>query len=354
MDLVIRSYSYERQPHIFNYSPSDFHPDDNAAADLCFETPDCSTHSGIVGANIEPADPNLRGQYVREFIVGAEREVIPDFAVGVKYIYRNYGQVIEDFLSDPAAGVYSIGNPGEGIMRSVYDYNYDPTPYPAQKPQRIFRGVEVDATKRFSKRWSVLASYLWSKLDGNYDGEFAPFTNVGADPNISAAYDYADFATNHFLDGTLESYAPITNRGPLSNDRRSQAKISGTYTAPFGLNVGLSAYYRTGTPLSRYGFVNGYSRYELFLTKRGSEGRTPSTYEADLHLGYPLPIGPVTVNLLADVFNILNAQRPVLLDQRWDFDEADNASSTPTNANYKKPVLRQPPRSVRFGVRVSF
>jgi outer membrane receptor protein involved in Fe transport len=347
MDLVIRSYSYERQPHIYNYSPTDFHPDPNAEADL-------GKQSNIVGANIEPADPNLRGQYVREFIIGGEREVMPDFAVGLKYIYRNYGQVIEDFLSDPAAGVYSIGNPGEGIMKNVFDYNYDPTPYPAQKPQRIFRGVEVDATKRFSDRWSMLASYLWSKLDGNYDGEFSPFTNIGADPNISAAYDYADFATNHFLDGTLASYAPITNNGPLSNDRRSQAKLSGTYTAPFGLNVGLSTYFRTGTPLSRYGFVDGYGRYELFLTKRGSEGRTPNTYEADLHLGYPLGIGPVTVNLLADVFNVLNAQRAVLLDQRWDFQEADNGSPTPTNPNYKKPVLRQPPRSVRFGVRVSF
>ncbi|MGH9441684.1 MAG: TonB-dependent receptor [Thermoanaerobaculia bacterium] len=347
MDLVIRSYSYERQPHIYNYSETDFHPDPAAEADL-------GKSSNIVGANIEPADPNLHGQYVREFILGAEREVVPDFAVGLKYIYRNYGEVIEDFLSDPAAGVYSIGNPGEGIMKNVFDYNYDSTPYPAQRPQRIFRGVQVDATKRFSRNWSMLASYLWSKLDGNYDGEYAPFTNVGADPNISAAYDYADFATNHYLDGALASYAPITNRGPLSNDRRSQLKLSGTYTAPFGLNVGLSAYYRTGTPISRYGFVDGYGRYELFLTKRGSDGTTPSTYEADLHLGYPLAIGPVTINLMADVFNVLNAQRPLLLDERWDFAEADNASPTPTNPNYKKPVLRQPPRSVRFGARVAF
>jgi carboxypeptidase family protein/TonB-dependent receptor-like protein len=347
MDLVIRSYSYERQPHTYSYSPTDFTADPDAEADL-------GKTSNIVGANIEPADPNLRGQYVREIIFGGERQIMPDFAVGAKYIYRNYGQVIEDFLSDPAAGVYSIGNPGEGIMKNVFDYHYDSTPYPAQKPKRIFRGLELDATKRFGKNWSMLASYLWSKLDGNYDGEYAPFTNVGADPNISAAYDYADFATNHFLDGTLASYTPITNSGPLSNDRRSQAKLSGTYTAPFGLNVGLSAYYRTGTPISRYGFVDGYGRYELFLTKRGSEGRTPSTYEADLHLGYPLAAGPVTVNLLADVFNLLNAQRAVLVDERWDFAEADNGNATPANPNYKKPVLRQPPRSVRFGVRVSF
>ncbi len=350
MDLVIRSYSYERQPHIINYDPVDFHPNPNAEQD--FGTP-----SNIVGANIEPADPNLHGQYVREFILGTEREVMPDMAVGIKYIYRNYGEVIEDFLSDPVNGVYSIGNPGEGIMQNNYDLNVfnenPPVAYPVKPAKRIFRGVQLDATKRFSDRWSVLASYLWSKLDGNYDGEYAPFTNVGPDPNISAAYDYADFQTSGPLNG-----GPITqttNSGPLWNDRRTQIKVSGVYVAPFGLNVGLSAYYKSGAPLSRMGFSDAYSRYEFFLTPRGSEGRSPAIYEADLHLGYPLGIGPVTVNFLVDVFNLLNAQRAVLIDQRWDINnEVDNTSSTPTNANYGKPVLRTPPRSVRFGARVSF
>lgn len=34
MDLVIRSFSYERQPRIFNYSPTSTTPDPNAEADL--------------------------------------------------------------------------------------------------------------------------------------------------------------------------------------------------------------------------------------------------------------------------------------------------------------------------------
>jgi hypothetical protein len=355
MDLVIRSYSFERQPQVINYSPTDITPDVAAGADF-------GTATNIKGGFIEPADPNLHGQYLREFVFGVERELVPDFAVGVKYIYRNYGEVIEDFFSSPSEGIYSVGNPGEGIMK--FNFNQDAaqvdangvplnsTPYPVARAQRIFKGVEVDATKRFSKSWSMLASYLWSKLDGNYNGEFAPFTNIGPDPNISAAYDYADFAGCCALHGG--DRGQITNNGPLSGDRRSQVKLSGTYTAPFGLNVGLSAYYRTGTPLSRYGFTDSYTRYEYFLTKRGSEGRTPSTYEADLHFGYPFGMGPVTINLFADVFNVLNAQRAILLDQRWDFAEADNSSPTPTNPNYGKPVLRQPPRSVRFGARVAF
>ena len=341
MDLVIRSFSYERQPRIFNYSPTSVVPDPAAEADLGSET-----ESAILGGFTEPSDPDIRNQYLNEYIIGGEREVMPNIALGVKGIYRNYGNVIEDFLC-ANDGTYCIGNPGKGIMKEIFTLDYSHTEI-APKPKRTYKGVQLDATKRFSNNWQAIASYVFSKLDGNYDGEYAPFTNVGADPNISAAYDYYDFFTNG------SDLSKITNRGPLSNDRRHQFKVSGTYETPIHLSIGASAYWRSGTPLTRYGFSDAYGRYEFFLTSRGAEGRTPDNYEADVHLGYPLQTGRFKINFLLDVFNILNAQRPVLLDQRWGFEEADNASPTPVNPGYGKPVLRTAPTSARIGVRLSF
>lgn len=90
------------------------------------------------------------------------------------------------------------------------------------------------------------------------------------------------------------------------------------------------------------------------LPPPGAEGRTPSNYEADVHLGYPVKVGKLTANIILDFFNILNAQRPVLLDERWGFQEADNASPTPVNPNYGKAVLRTPPTSARLGFRLTF
>jgi hypothetical protein len=231
-------------------------------------------------------------------------------------------------------------------MSRVYTLDYSQT-FPAPKPQRTFKGIQLDLTKRFSNNWQMMASYLYSTLEGNFDGEFAPYTNNGADPNISAAYDYYDF----FTDG--KDLSKITNRGYLSNDRRSQFKISGVYVTQFNLSVGFAAYYRTGTPLSRMGYSDAYSRYEFFLTPRGSEGRTPSNYDADLHFGYPFQLHPLTVNLIFDIFNVFNTQRPILLDQRWGFQEADNSSPTPVNPGYGQPLLRTPPTSVRLGVRIT-
>jgi len=352
MDLVIRSFAQERQARIFNYSPTSTVPDPAAEADL-------ERESVILGGFFEPADPNLENQYIRELIVGYEREVLPEIAVGIKAVLREYGQVIEDFLcANPVTGeldgTYCIGNPAEGFMKAVFDYNsfYDEDPgatlFAAPEAEREYRGVQLDVVKRFSHNWQGLASYIYSELEGNYDGGYAPFTNVGADPNISAMYDYYDF----FTDGV--NLGRITNQGPLSNDRRHQLKFSGVYLTPVKLSLGVAGYYRTGTPLTRYGFFDGYGRYELFLTERGAEGRSPDTYEADVHVGYPIDLGGWTINLLLDVFNILNAQRPILLDQRWGFQQADNASPTPVNPGYKRPLLRTPPTSFRVGVRASF
>ncbi len=339
MDLVIRSFSFERQPRIINFSPTSNVPDPQAEADF-------GTESAILGGFTEPSDPNLENQYITEALLGYERQVLPDLAVGVKGIYREYGQVIEDFLCADD-GTYCIGNPGEGIMSRVFTLDYSRT-LPAPKPEREFKGVELTASKRFSENWQGLASYLYSKLEGNFDGLYAPFTNIGADPNITAAYDYFDFFTNG------SDLARITNDGPLSNDRRHQFKVSGVYLTPFKLSIGAAAYYKSGTPFTRYGFSDAYGRYEFFLSERGGEGRMPAIYEGDLHLGYPLAIGPAKVNLLLDVFNVLDAQRAILLDQRWGFQEADNSSPTPVNPGYKKAVLRTPPTTVRFGVRVSW
>jgi len=351
MDLVIRSFSYERQPRIINYDPVSNIPDPAAESDH-------GQVSAILGGFTEPSDPNIRGQYVSEYVIGGEREVAKDIAVGIKGMYRDYGNVIEDFLC-VNDGTYCIGNPGKGGpgqspsgffpgFTHIFGLDYT-TLFPAPRPIRIYRGIQLDVSKRFSNNWQAMASYVYSTLDGNYDGEYSPFTQTALnDPNISAAYDYFDF----FTDG--KNLDVITNRGPLSNDRRNQLKVSGLYITPFRLQIGLIGYWRSGTPVTRMGYSDAYGRYEFFLTNRGAEGRTPDNYEADLHLGYPILVGPATINLLVDVFSIFNAQRPVILDQRWGFQESDNQSPTPVNPNYKQPVFRTAPTSARFGVRVSF
>ena len=110
-----------------------------------------------------------------------------------------------------------------------------------------------------------------------------------------------------------------------------------------------------GRPRGRHTTSDQHNRrFEFFLTPHGAEGRTPDNYEADVHLGYPINAGMAKVNVILDVFNILDAQRPVLLDQRWAFEESKNSLAVPANPGYGKAALRTQPTSARLGVRVSF
>jgi hypothetical protein len=218
--------------------------------------------------------------------------------------------VVEDFYN-PATGEYHIANPGEGNGSTMAFYDYEEAAAPAV--DRTFKGVQLHARKRFSNRAQLFASYLWSRLEGNYDGLFQVSTGQ-LDPNINSAFDYADFLIN--ADGLL------------SNDRTHQFKLHGSYTLDQGiangLTIGFSTYYASGYPLNAYGYSQGYQNYEYYLVPRGSLGRGPSEYEADLHFGYPVEFGRTRLNVILDVFNVLNRQGVTRVDERYNLSSDDD------------------------------
>jgi hypothetical protein len=259
-----------------------------------------------------PVDPDLKGQYLDEVLVGYDYELFSNLAVGIKGTYRNLGRVIEDMS---AAGAYKVANPGMGEGKTT-GYLYQDGEAVVPKPKRQFKGVELHAQKRFSNNYQFFTSYLWSELKGNYDGTFQASTGQ-LDPNINSAFDYGEFAVN--------------NDGYLSNDRTHQLKFYGSYTLSSGfakgLDLGLSTHWESGLPLTAYGYDILYRNYEAYLTPRGSLGRGPSSYEADVHVGFPINFsGSSRLNLLLDVFNIFNRQSIINLDQRY------NLSSDPACA----------------------
>jgi outer membrane receptor protein involved in Fe transport len=297
MDINIRSFGGELVCFCYNFSPDPKN---------YLQDPKAPARQGLLGG-ATPVDPDLKGQYIDEILGGYEYEIAPNLAVGIKGTYRKLGQVIEDMLAVPITGEYIITNPGRGIGRESGFYDYEHSAV-VPKAKRTYKGVELSATKRFSNNYQFYASYLWSRLEGNYDGTFQASTGQ-LDPNINSAYDYADFLVN--------------NNGRLSNDRTHQAKFYGSYQFPggsmmSGLNIGVAAHYASGTPLTAVGYSQGYQNWEYYLTTRGELGRGPADYEADLHFGYPISVGGAgKLNVIADVFNVLDRQGKTAVDLRF-------------------------------------
>jgi hypothetical protein len=364
MDINIRSFGGEVSCFCYNFSPS--------AANI-LQDPAAPRPQALNGGSVTPVDPDLKGQYIEEWLAGFEYDLGRNFVVGAKYGHRELGRVIEDFLI-PEAGEYFIANPGTGVGTEMGFYDGHSTAA-APKAKRTNNAFEVNARKRFSNNWQFLASAVFSKLEGNYDGTYQVSTGQ-LDPNINSAFDYADFLVNA--------------DGKLSNDRLFSLKLDGSYEFSkgglTGLNLGLSTHLYSGLPLNAYGYSFAYQNWEYYLVPRGSAGRGPKDWETDLQARYPIRIsGPRRLVLQADIFNVFNRQAITALDERYNLAEhggcagipeancnGDNGitttgnnlipsfkindpRATAPNPDYlKKGVLFTQPFSLRVGVRFEF
>ena len=313
----------------------------------------------------EPRDANLKGMYQDEFTVGVEKALTPTFVVGLKGTYQRLGRVLEDrcdidYLNPAYEGqACAIINPGSSEKYARGDFpcnNFtnerpDASQFdslcnenggqPIGKAARIYRGIELTASQSFRERLWVQASYVYSSLRGNYDGA-ARLVSGQADPGINADFDY------------FQMYASNVD-GKLYLDRPHNFQISTTYVAPFGLTAGLSAYVRSGPPRNRNEYYNGFYTQEIFAEPRGSVGRADTQYEADLSIAYEWRLGPVTLTPRVYIFNLLNRQGEVRVQDAFNpdgsFDANGNAIQHP---DYGKILQRQDPRLIRFALKLSF
>ena len=65
---------------------------------------------GLTSSFYSPVAPNLKGAYTTQFGGGIQYEVLQDLTVGVDYLGRRVGDIIEDMSSDDGTNYY-IANP---------------------------------------------------------------------------------------------------------------------------------------------------------------------------------------------------------------------------------------------------
>jgi hypothetical protein len=328
----------------------------------------------------EPVDRNLKGMYQDEFTIGVEKALDPTFVVGIKANYQRLARVIEDrcdldYLS-PLTGFNgcAIINPGssepiasgalpcggrtrpDGTVSSGNDRPPNAVPYPGpadnelcnenggpaiKAASRLYRGIELTATKSMADRVWLQLSYIYSSLRGNYDGA-ASLRSGQTDPGINADFDYWQFDRSN-------------SNGKLYLDRPHTLQLSATYLAPFGLTAGFTGYVRSGPPRNQLLFFNDGYGGQLYAVRRGFAGRAAAQYEINLAVGYQLKIGPVSVTPRLYVFNLLNRQGETSIEDDFnptgDFDANGNDIQ---HVDYGKILARQDPRLIRAAVRISF
>jgi hypothetical protein len=167
-----------------------------------------------VGASNFKPNTGLNPEHVDELTFGVQRQFGRSMGAGVRFVYRNWGDLIDDVRTFNADGT---------VKREVV--NYDPA-------QRSYRGLIFTFEKRFSNSWNTQASYTWSRNRGNH---FAT--------SFSALGDYIDAQCRTTVDTTVGTGGILpcsevqdgANRfGSPTADRPHNLKVNGAYTRSFG------------------------------------------------------------------------------------------------------------------------
>lgn len=331
-------------------------------------------------ADLNLIDPNLKPMQSDEYTLGWEQTVTPTLAFGTRLVRKHLVRTIEDsgvLVTNPDGSQeeqFFIANPGEGVAQHILGANLPALP----RPKRDYNGVELEATKRFGGRWSAHASYLYSRLRGNYSGlansdeaQATPGT-ARSSPNVNRAF---DALTNLFDANGNPVY------GQLATDRPHQFKAQLAYSFPFGTTVGINQYVASGTPFStEFNFEN----VPFFAYGRGDLGRSPWLKQTDLNLLHDIHLGRGTLQLGVNVLNLFDSKTVTNI---YDLYSANNlimrdasgkslgssgsaaeaaffkgfdpkalcaAQNCTLDASYGKANAFQDPRSVRFQARFIF
>ncbi len=339
-----------------------------------------TNHFVLAGAVPSAFTNGSKSTYSDEFVGGFEYEVARGVNLGVRYIHRNISTVLEDYATASPI-MYELGVPGtEAVFYFIDNISaslptIDPTGVPGlrqpffEDPVHKYDSIEVTANKTFSDNWSLLASYRYAKLEGNFEGFFRS-DNGQSDPAITALF---DFPTNdpdyssiggpvYGYSGDIRFQGTTLGQGQLPNDRPHQLKLYANYTFS-ALNLGLGFNAGSGRRLTGLAANPIYNNNgEIPLTIRGGglqtvDGLLTSTDKEilfDLHADYTFKFGnSQRVVFLADVFNLFNDQDPTNYDtfSESNFLVANPNFGQPTNGGGSNLNGFQLPRSIRFGAR---
>jgi hypothetical protein len=266
-------------------------------------------------------DPGLQPFRLQEATAGVEFALTPTLSVAARYIHKRIDRAVEDIGALDAAQneVFAIGNPGFGRTTIAHVFG-DGARVAYPRARRDYDAVELSVHKRYAAGWSLRASYLWSRLWGNYSGLVDGDENGAMAPNFSRNFDNPIMMFD-------DTGAPLD--GPLPSDRPHQLKAQLIYDFPFGTTLGVNGYVASGTPISRAAPFIPPNNFPVRYLGRGSDGRTPTFSQLDLYLQQEIRLGGRSrLQLLANILNVFDQQATVNR-YPWQLEPGAGVSVTP-------------------------
>jgi hypothetical protein len=275
---------------------------------------------------IDPAHPtsasspntiasNYHANRDNEVILGLDREVMPNLAVGAAYTYRRtddwpswnprIGMTSADYtvVARPSSGAYSAviyapnaakidANGGGRILSNRPDYH------------STYQGLELTLNKRLSNKWMGRVAFSINSWTEHLDGAGAVQNPTRTDSTNSGTW-----SGPQVDGGQIAPRSSGSGKGDLFYNARWQLNANGFYQLPAGFEIGANVFARQGyvEPLIFQVTAGGDGRMRALATSTVDEVRYPNLWDLDLRLAKTVTIDRVKFLLSLDGFNMLNS-----------------------------------------------
>jgi Carboxypeptidase regulatory-like domain len=283
---------------------------------------------------------DLSNAYTDEASVFVERSVMADLGVRAGFVWKKDQNGWQQVNSLRPFNAYNVattvtdpgidGVVGTGDDRPFAALNLDPSLLSASNQlvtnidgyEGTYKTLEFSANKRFSNRWSALASfsYTWTDEFGNlyFNNRFA-----------TAVSNFSFFG----------SYPTNPNEKTENEFTNWNGKLSGSVDAGWGVNVTPVVKIQSGAPYGRFFTAALNYGNQILLAEPIGTRRQDTVAVFDIRAEKRLRLGSkARAAVFADVFNLMNSNTAVNINWR-------------SGSSFEKATTVLGPRIAKFGVK---
>jgi hypothetical protein len=257
-----------------------------------------------------------------EFIVGLERELMPNVALSATYTYRKSTDVASWF---PRIGLtradYTI-NPAESVTTPQGTYTaqtYSPNSAKVDasgggriltnRPDyyRRFGGVELALTKRMSNRWMLRGAFAWNDWTEHFPGPNGAQNPTPSEPRLLSQVTLS----GPLVEGGQFVVRSYGTKGDAFFNAKWQASAQALVELPAGFEAGASLFGRQGYPfvaIIRTSAGRDGGAYRALATPEVDSQRFEDLWNLDVRLAKRQKlVGSLALTITADLFNVFNS-----------------------------------------------
>lgn len=296
-------------------------------------------------------DPDFKAPTSMGFIVGIDRELIPDLGLSVNYTQtRVTNHPMFPFIGVTTANWEAIapltGTTPDGVAFNVPLFQPNAALVAANGGGRLltnfddyattFQGVELSLTKRMSNRWMARVAGAWNNPQEHYD--MAVPVNENGNPTVSDTFPLQD-------GGQWAPRSAGSGSGDVFINQRWNFNVNGAYQAAWGIELAGNLFGKQGTPFPyfRNAALGREGNVRILLNPELDSIRFDTLWNLDLRASKSVRFGSRgSVQLIADLFNVMNSATEITRER--------NAAAT----TFRVLGSNLSPRILRFGARLNF